>query len=622
MAEDDFNVLDLLITARDEVSPALQGIAEEQEKTAKKLVDDIERQTAAMDADLAKMIELEQQFEMITQAKQTAREEELRSLEQQQKEIEKQQVEIRKSLDKTEKELVKNKEAYNDLYDAAKNGGTDYGKHLEKIHKKEISSMHEVRRALRHISQGYRGIRPLLAGLGGASVKTGQQMRNSFNSNIAALNDMRTNATGVQEAFVAMAGVDFTSTIQGLSSMAEQLELMKNMQKQGQSIGKLMKLNLALTAVQALGPAIQKTIDYFKNAADAARQVGIAVAGMNKTHQMRVDLAKDTLEKTKLYIKLSKDEAQAEANRIEGRERIARQYRAMSGELERLDKRYKTLWSWRNKEEMELNQKEQEVLKNKLADLDKMIGALGEQTEAEKQMIALRKQAELLDRDEDREKKLKQMRDELEIRRKTNDADAVRLHFAKQQAHEDGRTGPEFYKYLDSVKEEIAMEKELAKLRGEEQAAREGQIPEMEEGAVDQLKVYVDQYNAYNDKRIKYAEDYQKSLEDQLKTEKELRLEELDRLGITGEIAQAMAEQEGEMQKIKDAGANPLSAIEGTPAGRFTTGQTTERMTEAERKQIELQQKIEQTAQDQLTQIKKLVGEFKTNNPTMVYVEQ
>lgn len=612
MAEENLDVLDLLITATDEVSPELKGIAEEQQRTAKKLVADIEKQQASMDAAMVQLIEHERQFAMIAEAKQTARGAELEALEYQQKEIERNQVETRKQLQQTEKELMKNKEAYNDMFDSVKNGSTEYGAHLEKIHKKEISSMHEVRRALRHVSQGYRGVKPLLMGLGSASKKAGGELKTSFSANINSLNEMRESAGGVQSALVGMAGIDFSGTIQGLSGVAEQLELMKKMQKSGQSIGALMKMNLALTAVQALGPAIKATIDYFKNAADAARQVGIAVDGMNKTHSQRVEIAKETLEKTKLYIKLSKDEATAEANRKEGRERISRQYRAMSGELERLDKRYKTLWSWRNKEEMELNQKEQAIIKDKLAQMDKMIGALGEQNEAEKQLQELRRAGAIHDEQEARKAQIELLQKELDLKKQGASADEIEIMKAYEQAKAEGKRGDELKFVVNQLKEEQRIRKELAKLDQQEPEAKDANEGDGGE-EFKRLKESFEEHRKMMLDRNKFMTDYEESLKKQYMTQQELRKEELERLGISKDMQHTILSNEEEMQALKDKGVDPQEEMQADKVSRFSSGKSTDQMTEMDRKTLKHQAEMEDLAKKQLQRFKDVFPKYVIN---------
>ena len=113
----------------------------------------------------------------------------------------------------------------------------------------------------------------------------------------------------------------------------------------------------------------------------------------------------------------------------------------------------------------------------------------------------------------------------------------------------------------------------------------------------------------------KHMQKYEETLKRQFMTTKELREEELKRLGLNPRMIKGIVAQEEAMRKLKEAGPDPEQDVQAGNVSRLSAGQTTEKMTEAERKTLEHQKRMEKLAERQLEAFTKAKGqtiEFQT----------
>ena len=412
----------------------------------------------------------------------------------------------------------------------------------------------------------------------------------SVKGNVRSFSDMNQNGQDLVATFGELGGADFSATIQGISGVAEQIKMMKDIAKKGGTISRMMKLNLALTAVQALGPAIKATISYFKDLKAVAKEVAGAMEGLKKASADRISSDKKKSDLASLYYKIAETEEQKAIIRTEEMNRMGRRGIAIEKAVAREKKIIANSYSLFHAEAIKLANERIKNLNEEQAALNKMGKWMDKALPNE---IAYQKaKAKVGHKDE-----IKAMQEELEIRKASmglNERDIELMKYKRRAGKEehDPKIVEDMNKQINAKHDQIKAEKDLADAKEK--------VNEMIAKGNEAAKGFMETLKANMEIQKSAMESREKQLMKQAGQDEILKREQLKAQQLTEKDIDLIIEQDKAMAELEGKGADPTSEVAAKQEGRLTSGKTTEQMTESERMTAEYQQKVTELAEEQL----------------------
>lgn len=605
---DDVDAISILITAEDQYTSKLRELDEETRQTILdqeeivKSMRDVQKQH---EADLLGMIELINDIEA---KKKHASGVELENLIKIQEEYKRYKEVALENLDVITKELVEHDKALSNLYEASKERNDNYIKDEKKRSNQTTEGLWNIRRGGMMARQGITGLQKAIGGIGSGFAKAGGSAKKFGSANAAAFDSMRQDGSELMGVLNEIAGIDYGATIQGLTGVSEQLEMMKKLQAQGKGISGMMKLNLALTGLQAIEPLVKGIVNYFTEAEAMAKLSAAVSAQTKELTKSQIQFDKDRISMAKEMIAVMGDTEEAQQLENETAKETSERLKRIQREIDALDEKQENYFLGKSLFHAEEIKNDNERLES-LKEQQKALLELSSIDVKRQQHLERMKQLNIAKSYRDQAKALEEQNHFLRIQNRQNATDfemTIKKMRAKMIA--DGQNIEQVEKMTALMREQKQLQEEIAaKQSGESQDYyQEGKTP------FDKLMEERDKHLINHEKHM---QKYEETLKRQFMTTKELRTEELKRLGLNPRMIKGIVAQEEAMRKLKEAGPDPEQDVQAGNVSRLSGGQTTEKMTEAERKTLEHQKRMEKFAQDQLEAFKKAKGqtiEFQT----------
>ncbi len=593
---DDIDALKILITAEDDYSVHLKTMDEE----TRSFVDNTEEylagaKTFADEMTKSYLDDLET-IQDIEKAKETASESELVGLQKIQDEY-KRSAQVKKdAADKAIESIREEEEALTELIESHKAGTLEFIKDEKKRQDSQSESLWNVRRGGRGAAQAYNSVKGVLGGIGIQLGNVTKKTKQMGAANAETFNDMRNDGDAIMGVLEGIAGIDYGATISGLTSVAEQMEMMKKLSAQGKGISSMMKLNLALTGLQAIEPLVKGIVNYFRDAEGMAKLSAAVSAQTKATTQQAIDLDATRIKNMKEMVAVMGDTEDARALEKEQDDRTSQRLRSLDERIKKLNKTQEDYYIGKSLFQAEAikNDTEQlESLKEQQAALLKLSSENKVQEEHAKRMKDLNTAKGYRDQTKALEENLVFLRQQ--NRENLTDYEIqVRRTRAKMIA--DGQS----VEQVDAYNKLLDEQKELNESIAEQQAKRDGATKD-EKTPFD---VLMDEREAHFKKHEQFMDRYEDQLKKQFMTAKELRKEELERLNINPRMIKGILAQEEAMRKLKEAGPDPETDVEAGNVSRLSAGKSTDKMNEKERKTAEHRKKMEDLAKKQLDALK------------------
>ena len=497
-------------------------------------------------------------------------------------------------LKKTETAYVKNKKALaNNTQAIIKLHKEQAAAHV-KGQKKSQDSLTMTRKALMQVRRALMTVgvtaaasaKKTSSAWSGASKKIG----GSVKGNVRSFSDMNQNGQDLVATFGELGGADFSATIQGISGVAEQIKMMKDMAKKGGTISGLMKMNLALTAVQALGPAIKATISYFKDLKAVAKEVAGAMEGLKKASADRMSSDKEKSDLASMYYKIAETEGEKAKIRTEEMNRISIRAGNIQAQIASEKAQNEERWSMFSAEAIKLSNERIKNLNEEYTALNKQGKWMDKALPDE---IAYQKAKQKLGHKEE----IAAMQEELEIRKASmglNERDIELMKYKRRAGKEehDPKIVEDMNKQINAKHDQIKAEKDLADAKKK--------VNDMIAKGNEAAKGFMETLKANMEIQKSAMESREKQLMKQAGQDEILKREQLKAQQLTEKDIDLIIEQDKAMAELEGKGADPTSEVAAKQEGRLTSGKTTEQMTESERMTAEYQQKVTELAEKQL----------------------
>ena len=595
---DELDAISILITAEDNYSKQLDGMdestrsfvdnTEEYLKGAKEFANEM---TKAYLDDLQTIADIEK-------AKETASESELIGLQKIQDEYKKTADVKKTAADNAIASIIDEEQALADLIEAHKAGNQAYVEDIKRRDKVQTESLRNIRRGGVGASRALGGIK---SALGAAGIQFGKATKASQRfgrSNLETFSQMNTEGSAVEGMLTSIAGIDYGQTIQGLTSLGEQLEEMKKISAQGKGISGMMKLNLAMTGLQALEPLVKGIVDYFRDAEGMAKLSEAASQSTQKSLSAANEYQTDRIRMAKEMMAVMGDTEEAQKLADKTAVETSQKRIALDQEIAKYVQKEKDRWLGKGLFHAQAMKDDDE----QLASLREQLKVLNEITSVDKKAEAHAQRMKDLNTAKGYRDQTEALQENLKFLRQQNRENLTEYEIGIRRMRakmvKDGRDVTE----IDAYNKLLDEQKDLQEKIAEQQAKRDGSAAKDELTPFDKL---MKEREAHFDKHEKYMDRYEDQLKKQFKTTKELRKEELERLNINPKMIEKITEQEEAMRKLKEAGISPENDVEAGNISRLSAGQTTDKMTEAERKTAAHQKEIEKLARDQLEELKK-----------------
>tara|TARA_R100000951_G_scaffold70820_2_gene59735 strand:- start:8049 stop:9923 length:1875 start_codon:yes stop_codon:yes gene_type:complete len=614
----NFDAINLVISAEDRYSEEFAKAGESTEKVLKKTQNQIKIERAEleqyMDLLIATTERRKQQQLDIQQMQGASRQAGQKELERLIKLEEKYQTKV-ESTEENYQGLLKVRE---DLEDKKFETMKEYFDYWENGNQSVLSAISKTNLQIRQqtgllnkAKAGAKGYSQAVI-MGGS--KATQQMKKFGNANADALNQLNSQAPMAVQALQDLGGQQFGQTIAGLTGIAEQLAEMKKITEKGGEISGMMKLGLITQALNTLKPVVQGAIGYFRDFAGAAMEASEAVERNKQVTASWIERNDTLTSQTVQWMALTEDVAEKEKLWAGETDRLADERTRLTEGIKREKKELTALSGMWGKY---FQAEDKKMVEARLAGFKEELAALKDN---EKQLNKGRSEGEKrLAAEEKRQARLKYFTDiNLESRHKqynlehADDKRQIARHALVRKILEDKKRGMEWEQgviddqhrrlniYHDLLEKQERQEKKLIKQKKdaadlERKQAKEKQEAERKEQTRKQQLMALQYEHMKN-----------------MKEELAIRQEQLKATGLyTNEEIKKISEQEQEMRKLKKtlSAEQAPTDVENANVGRLLSGQTTEKMTEAQRKQIDIAEKIRILSDKQL---KALQGMFVT----------
>lgn len=605
---DDVDAISILITAEDQYTSKLKELDEETRQTIldqEEIVNSMREVQKQHEAELLDIIETINDIEA---AKKHASGEELKNLEKIQAEYVKYKEIVLENLDVITKELVEHDKVLSDMVESSKERNDNYIKDEKKRSKETTEGLWNIRRGGMMARQGITGLQKAIGGIGSGFAKAGGSAKKFGASNAAAFDSMRKDGSELMGVLNEIAGIDYGATIQGLTGVAEQLEMMKKLSAQGKGISGMMKLNLALTGLQAIEPLVKGIVNYFTEAEAMAKLSAAVSAQTKEVTKGYIDLDRTRIQNMKEMVALMGDTKEARALEKAEDDKTSERLKNLDKQIKKLEKTQEEYYLGKSLFQAEEIKNDNEQLES-LREQQKALLELSSEDKVREEHLKRMKALQIAKDYRDQYAALKENVEMLREQNKeqlTNFEMSLRMLRRKMLA--DGYSN-------EVIDERIALMKEQKKLQEEISARESGQSQDYYQEGKTPFDKLMEERDKHLTEHEKHMQRYQETLKKQFMTTEDLRREELQRLGINESMIDTIVEQEEAMRKLKEAGVDPEQDVQAGNVSRLSGGQTTEKMTEAERKTLEHQKRMEKFAQDQLDEFKKAKGqtiEFQT----------
>ena len=593
MAE-EWSALNIVISADDKLTAPMTKMQNEIAKQNADLVADLKLQDERLRQLSASMLDNKDVSAQIAEDMKTMHGEELARAEERLKHRKQIEEDQRTELAKTEKAYVKNKKQLANNAQAIIKLHKDQAAAHEKGQKKSRDSLSMTRKALMQVRRALMSVGTAAAA---SAKKTSQSwsgaaksIGGSVKSNASSLGEMNTSGQALVATFGELGGADFSATIQGISGVAEQVAMLKNISAKGGTITRMMKLNLALTAVQALGPAIKATISYFKDLKAVAKEVAGAMEGLKKASADKMSSDKKEGELASMYYKIAETEEEKAIIRKKEMDRMGQRGIDIGKDIAREQKIIDNSYSLFHAEAIKLANERIKNLNEEQAALNKMGKWMDKALPNE---IAYQKaKARVGHKDE-----IKAMQEELEIKKASmglNERDIELMKYKRRAGKEehDPKIVEDMNKQINAKHDQIKAEKDLADAKKK--------VNDMIAKGNEAAKGFMETLKANMEIQKSAMESREKQLMKQAGQDEILKREQLKAQKLTEKDIDLIIEQDKAMAELEGKGADPTSEVAAKQEGRLTAGKTTEQMTESERMTAEYQQKVTELAEEQL----------------------
>ncbi len=592
MAE-EWSALNIVISADDELTGPMAKMQNEIAKQNDALVDDLKKQDERLRDITESMLSNRDVQAQISEDMKTQHGEELARSQERLDFLKTVGQAQRDELAETEKDYIKNKKTI-----AANTQQLIKLKKMQveaatKGDKKSRDSLAMTRKALLQVRRALMTIGTQSAASAkkfSASWKGAAKDVSSVKGNFGALSAMNEDGKDLIATFGELGGQDFSATIQGISGVAEQIKMMKDIAKKGGTISKMMKLNLALTAVQALGPAIKATISYFKDLKAVAKEVAGAVEGLKKASQGMMDRDKKRTEANRLAYELAETEEEKAKVRQEEMNRISIRSGNIQAQITDEKNQNSKRWSMFSAEAIKLSNERIKNLEKEYSELQKQGSWMDEALPDE---IAYQKAKQKLGH----KGEIAAMQEELEIRKASmglNEREIELMKYKRRASKEehDPKIIEDMNKQINAKHDQIKAEKDLADAKKK--------VNDTIAAGVEAAKQFGQTLKENMETQRSAMESREKQLMKQAGQDEILKREQLKAQKLTEKDIDLIIEQDKAMAKLEGKGPDPTSEVAAKQEGRLTSGKTTDQMTESERMTAEYQKRVTELAEEQL----------------------